>query len=120
MRFVGPDGRPAARLEAWPYLHLIMTPGTLRDGRADRETGPAADQAFLPNVDTRHYREPTGTLTDAEGRLTLPALIPGAPYRVTDWSTVNDPKKGLQPRKDFTVEPGQTLDLGDILVQNPG
>ena len=28
-------------------------------------------------------------------------------------------KKGIQVRKDFTVERGETLDLGNILIENP-
>ena len=78
----------------------------------------AADEACLPNVDPRHY--PNGFATDADGRVTLPALIPGAPYRISDWSTGNVQEKGIQLRKDFTVKPGETLDLGDILVEKPG
>jgi len=35
----------------------------------------------------------------------LPALIPGALYRINDYSTVNDREKGVQVRKDFTVRP---------------
>ncbi|MEJ7639445.1 MAG: hypothetical protein WKF75_16080, partial [Singulisphaera sp.] len=60
-----------------------------------------------------------GMLPDADGRLSLRSLIPGARYRISDFSTVNDPVKGVQVRKDFTVEPGETLDLGDILIEKP-
>ncbi len=48
--------------------------------------------------------------------MTLPGLIPGASYRVMDRS---DAGRGDQVRKDFTVKPGQTLDLGDILIETP-
>ena len=48
----------------------------------------------------------------------LSALIPGALYRLLDFSTVND-AKGEQFRKDFTVKPGETVDLGDILIEKP-
>ena len=78
----------------------------------------AADGAYLPNVDRKHY--PNELATDADGRVTLPALIPGALYRISDWSTVNVQDKGYQIRKDFTVKPGETLDLGDILIEKPG
>ncbi len=71
----------------------------------------------MPNVDRIHYWK--GPVTDAQGRITLPALIPGASYRISDYSTVNDRDKGVQVRKDFTVKPGETLDLGDILIENP-
>jgi hypothetical protein len=49
----------------------------------------------------------------------LPDLIPGAPYRLSDNSTAND-DKGVQLRRDFTVKNGETVDLGDILVEKPG
>jgi hypothetical protein len=44
-------------------------------------------------------------------------LIPGATYRIYD-NTVgggDDP----QLRKEFTVKPGETVDLGDILIEKP-
>ena len=77
----------------------------------------AADAAYMPNVDRIHYGK--GPLTDSDGRITLPALIPGALYRISDRSTINDRDKGVQVRKDFTVNPGETLDLGDILIEKP-
>ena len=71
----------------------------------------------MANVDRKHYWD--GPSTDAEGRITLPALIPGALYRIIDFSTVNDQDKGIQIRRDFTVKPGETLDLGDIRIEKP-
>ena len=68
----------------------------------------------MPTVDPKHYRKQR-PLTDAEGRVTLPALIPGALYRLLDRTDPN----GQQVRKDFTVKPGETLDLGDILIEKP-
>ena len=85
----------------------------------------AADAVYVNNVDRKHYSAPGGPSqwnrpsTDAAGRITLPDLIPGALYRICDFSTVNDKKKGIQIRKDFTVKPGETLDLGDILIEKP-
>ena len=58
-----------------------------------------------------------GPFTDADGRVTLPCLIPGAHYRLSDSSAVGT--KGLQVRKDFTVKPGETLELGEILIEKP-
>jgi RNA polymerase sigma factor (sigma-70 family) len=117
VRFVGPDGKPAAKLNLGPYFTLTMTSGPNRNSFVDRGEQLAADAAFMPSVDFKHY--PNNFATDAEGRVTLPALIPGAPYRISDWSTVNVREKGNQIRKDFIVKPGETLDLGDIVVEQP-
>ena len=118
-RFVGPNGKPVAKLEMGPYVKLIMTPGPTQTGSMDRGSQLVADETYLSSVDPKHYQRPDGPVTDADGRITLPDLIPGAPYRISDWSTVNVQDKGVQIRKDFTVKPGETLDLGDILVENP-
>jgi RNA polymerase sigma factor (sigma-70 family) len=59
-------------------------------------------------ADPLHYGK--GPQTDADGRVTLPALIPGATYRLT-----------LEQGKarDFTIRAGQTLTLPDLTVERP-
>ncbi len=118
-RFVGPDGKPVAKLELGPYARLVITPGPSNSGYFDRGLEPTADETYMGSVDPKHYERPHGPVTDAEGRITLPDLIPGAQYRIVDWSTVNVQNKGVQLRKDFTVKPGETVDLGDILIEKP-
>ena len=59
-------------------------------------------------------------MSDAQGRLTLPVLIPGATYRFIDYTMAVRGKTGPQLRKEFTVKPGETLDLGDIRIEKPG
>ena len=53
-----------------------------------------------------------------EGRIVFPALIPGAAYRVVDATRI---REGVDPqvRKEFTVKPGETLDLGEIRIEKP-
>ncbi len=115
-RIVGPGGKPVAKM--FPQFEILGTPGPHgRDRRKDSQSALAADAASMPNVDRIHYGR--GQYTDAQGRITFPALIPGALYRISDFSTVNDRDKGVQVRKDFTFQPGETLDLGDILIENP-
>ena len=115
-RLVGPDGKPVVNV--FPHFELLGTPGPHEDSRTpEAEAQLAADAAYLPNLDRKHYWG--GRFTDAEGRITLPDLIPGASYRISDYSTVNVENKGVQVRKDFTVKPGEILDLGDILIEKP-
>jgi hypothetical protein len=119
-RFVGPDGKAVANFRTLPYIELLMTPGPPQHARGMMERSQlAADATFMTNVDPKHYTDQRGPFTDNEGRLTLPDLIPGALYRISDYSIVNDPK-GLQVRKDFTVKPGEILHLGNILIEKPG
>ncbi len=115
-RIVGPDGKPVPKYR--PHFDFVMTPGPSSYSLNERDRDElSADSDFMANVDRKHYWD--GPLSDAEGRVTLPDLIPGALYRIIDFSTVNDQDKGIQIRRDFTVKPGETLDLGDIRVEKP-
>jgi hypothetical protein len=122
-RLVGPDGQPLARFDLcrWPFvdlLKLVQTPGADAFSRnpADRAR-LAADAVCMAHVDPEHYR--SGLATDAEGRVIFPTLIPGAPHRISDYSTVRVQDKGAQVRRDFVVQPGETVDLGDIVIEQP-
>ncbi len=115
-RFVGPDGKPVTKMR--PHFEIVATPGPSRVSRNKHDrTELAADAELVANVDRKHYWR--GPSTDAEGRITLPALIPGALYRIIDFSTVNDQDKGVQIRRDFTVKAGEILELGDIVIEKP-
>jgi hypothetical protein len=115
-RFVGPDGKPVVNVSS--QLEILGTPGPHEwDRRKESQSMFAADAASLPSVDRIHYSK--SPFTDSEGRITLPALIPGALYRISDRSTVNDRDKGVQVRKDFTVKPGEMLELGEIMIEKP-
>jgi hypothetical protein len=114
-RFVGPDGKPIPK--HGPHFEILATPGPNSISRDENEQAAmAADASLVANVDRKHYWNMP--LTDAEGRITLISLIPGALYRIIDFSTVNE-KKGLQVRKDFSVKSGETLELGDIVIEKP-
>jgi hypothetical protein len=45
-------------------------------------------------------------------------LIPGARYRFIDRTTSMTPR-GPQIRKEFAVKPGETLELGEIVIDKP-
>jgi hypothetical protein len=115
-RFAGPDGKPIAKLGLGPYIQFLMTPGASTIYYGDRGE-LQADAAYLPSINHRLIWKDFTTHDD--GRVTLTALIPGATYRISDWSTFNVQGKGYQIRKEFTVKPGETADLGDILVEKP-
>jgi len=115
-RFVSPDGKPVVKIS--PHLEILGTPGPPEWTKDKKQQAMlAADAAYMANLDRKHYWK--GPLTNADGRITLPDLIPGALYRISDHSIINDTDKGVQVRKDFTVKPGETLDLGDILIEKP-
>ena len=117
MRLVDPAGDPADGLTMMGSICLVATPGPppgqLRDPGDERLS---ADETSLFAFDRENHR--AGLTSDKRGRLTLSALIPGATYRIYDHSTVNGPA-GVQLRREFTVEPGEALDLGDIRITDP-
>jgi beta-lactamase regulating signal transducer with metallopeptidase domain len=119
-RLVDEKGRPAARSTV--SLDIVATPGpsvhdfggdSLNDAERDMLL---ADEEIYANVDRQNYWTPPRT--DREGYVTLPALIPGATYRINEYT---GGKSGHAHRwRDFTVEAGQTTDLGDIRVRTEG
>jgi protocatechuate 3,4-dioxygenase beta subunit len=112
-RFVGPDGKPVAK--EYPWLEIVTTPAGVEPSRDGKDRGVLLpDVGSMPGVDPRHYRYKRTPLTDAEGRVTMPALVPGASYRLLDRSVQKEPV-----RKAFTVKPGEALDLGDVLIEKP-
>ena len=113
-RLVGPDGKPLSGLAPRALISMVVTPGEFSTIKARKDGTFFADQDSLPNIDPINYKkEPT---SDAEGRITFPVLIPGANYRIIDGTTIRTPN-GPQLRKDFTVKPGERLDLGDVLIE---
>lgn len=117
-RFVGPDGRPVAGYSLNRSFHLLVTPGLPNFSRKrGHRGGRLADAGDMENIDPRRYL--SFPPADRDGRVTLPNLVPGALYRICDRSTEDVPEKGVQVRKEFTVKPGEELDLGEILIERP-
>jgi hypothetical protein len=112
-RAVDAGGKPVANYRVW--FQFVATPGPPKFSRNKQHQAELnADAEVMGNVDRLHYWH--GPRTDAEGRLALLALIPGAVYRIVDSSNRT---AGYQVRTDFSVKPGETLDLGDILIEKP-
>jgi RNA polymerase sigma factor (sigma-70 family) len=110
-RFLDAQGKPVA--DHRPMLDIVVTPGPHRyDFKAAEKGQLAADQDFLANIDRHNYWK--GPVSDAQGRCTFPALIPGVTYRLSNF------RKGMHfVERDFTVEAGKTFDAGDITISRP-
>jgi hypothetical protein len=101
-RLVDVGGKPVAGFRVGREISMTVTPANIF----------RYFEAALFIIDPVNY--PDGPVSDAMGRIALPALIPGAPYHLsTNGRTVS------QHDKDFTVKPGEALDLGDVVVEKP-
>jgi RNA polymerase sigma factor (sigma-70 family) len=115
-RLVDPAGKPLARYPD-PYLiSMFVTP------RSDGHNLAAANKAdleperdYLLRIDPDRY---ANLVSDAEGRVTFPALIPGATYRINDMTTLTA-SGGRKFRAVFVARARETIDLGDILIEKP-
>jgi RNA polymerase sigma factor (sigma-70 family) len=104
IRFADKKGKPQARFE--PTVSLVLTPGISLTGEPVLDKGVGTDVGYLP-------RELVSR-ADAEGRMTLGNLIPGATYRVVDWESLFARPTN---QRDFSVQPGQAVDLGTLTIK---
>jgi Carboxypeptidase regulatory-like domain/Sigma-70 region 2 len=111
-RFVSPEGKPLPGLPGsrLTRIRLVVSPGPYPDSKS-AVASLIANVGYLEAVDPTNYEPGPGS--DAQGRITFPALIPGATYRVYDRTAAFD------LRREFNVKPGETFDLGDILIEKP-
>ncbi len=83
-------------------LRLVITPGPeAEEINKNIDTIPG-DFAYHINLDETQDDPPR---IGPDGLMTLPNLIPGAPYRFRG--------------REFIPEPGQTIDLGEVVVEKP-
>ena len=119
-RVVDAQGRPLANFGGnEPYLiRLVMTPGPEYSRRDEKDSKRLYAQTdSLMQIDPINYVKPP--VSDAQGRIDFPALIPGAAYCITDHPGRTNANGVSRVRKHFTVKPGETLVLGDILIEKP-
>ena len=106
-RLVNPGGKPIAGYRGQSSPDRDDRGHARRDfsrpQERDKDDRLEADVAALTAIDPLNYGD--GPVTDAQGRIAFPALIPGAPYRIAGLS------------KEFTVKAGETLDLGEIRIE---
>jgi protocatechuate 3,4-dioxygenase beta subunit len=118
-RLVDSNKKPVKASRLTLTATMVVTPGS-PDYRIfqPREQGKlAADEVDLRHIDRTNYPYQPGYASDAEGRIAFPVLIPGATYRIYDNSTFA--AGGPQFRKEFGVRAGESVDLGDILIEKP-
>ncbi|WP_422931694.1 M56 family metallopeptidase [Singulisphaera sp. PoT] len=119
VRVVNPEGKPVERSAV--TLTIVATPGPgeeIGDTKlSEAEKGQlSADEEIYANVDRLHYWQPD--LSNAEGRVTMPFLIPGATYRIYEYEKVRG--EDMYRWRDFSLKAGQTIDLGDVKVKGSG
>ncbi len=110
---VDPDGKPVVKPVRDLTITMVMTAGPARNNTDVL----SADEGRLADVDPINYGPEL--VPDPDGRITLPVLIPGVTYRFTDHSMVFRGGTGPEIRKEFSVKPGEKLNLGDIRIGRP-
>jgi beta-lactamase regulating signal transducer with metallopeptidase domain len=112
VRIVDAEGKPVRAGRSPAHLEVVLTPGASwgEMPKGDPMTCPLYADVLHANVlDWDRYRD---IKTDADGRMTFPTLIPGATYRI---DALNQREK---TDLEFTVEPGEAKDLGDLKIRN--
>ncbi len=104
-RLVDSIGKPIAGYRGSRLIAFVVTPGSFSSRPQDNDGRLAADVAGLSEMDPINFGN--SPVSDAQGRIAIPSLIPGATYRVFRLS------------KEFTVKPGETLELGDVRIEKP-
>src|SRR5262249_14926119 len=124
----GSDAGPEARLarcgsarvqlldaKGWPLAGRRLRVGALTEGGVAAGKPPPkreADGHYSVYYDPRHY--PINPVSDREGWMTLPALIPGARYAL-EYADV----RGVQRfSPEFRVAPGEQVQLPDLAIRD--
>src|SRR5262249_25680158 len=92
-----------------PFLYVMVPPDHASDEGEEDMEGRPAEMHELDEFDLLHYRD--GPRTDADGRVMLPALIPGVRYRMNHYT---DADGGW---REFETTAGQTLSLPDVIIE---
>jgi hypothetical protein len=109
-RFLDAQGKPLAKMDTFLELPLNEGVSFWDSLRSDKVV---ADEVSMRLLDAKRYHQ---LQTDAQGRVTLPTLIPGARFVLAVRIPVS---RTVKVRDDLTVEAGKTLDLKDITVKEP-
>jgi RNA polymerase sigma factor (sigma-70 family) len=110
-RFVDARGKPLADYRPLLWLSLPARPYSTARELEEIKGSPniGYDTVWAGHADPRNYG--AGPKTDAEGRLTLPNLVPGATYRIALFDGSD---------RTFQASAGKTVTLGDVTIRDPG
>jgi hypothetical protein len=111
-RFVDAQGKPVAGYN--PGVYVVVSPWTYAMDASSLGHLLARPTTILDGVLSADTRQVYWDLrTDAEGRLVLPDLIPGATYQLR-WARSR--KEAYRMAHAFRVRPGQTVRLPDVVM----
>jgi hypothetical protein len=111
VRFVDKHGKPA---KAEPAVELLVTPAR---GKVKEEAVLLASplgRILVVGLQGKGERPAPALVPNAEGRLTIPALIPGATYRLRGYDRRD--QGVILYEREFTAESGKTRRLADVVV----
>jgi RNA polymerase sigma factor (sigma-70 family) len=110
-RFVDARGKPLVGYRPLVWLSLPAESYSSARELEGMKGSPhlGYDTVWAGHADPRHYG--AGPRTDAQGRITLPNLIPGATYRIARFDGSD---------RTFTAPAGKALNLGDVTIPDPG
>jgi RNA polymerase sigma factor (sigma-70 family) len=115
-RLVNREGQPFVGQLPLEMLTMVVTTGPAAPLANDKSGSLLAGENDLDWIDPINYQHPLEA--DAAGIVSAPVLIPGAIYHFTD-RTVRGQPSGPPVRREFSVKPGEALELGDILIEKP-
>jgi beta-lactamase regulating signal transducer with metallopeptidase domain len=100
-RFVDEQGKPVSGYMPMPFI--VVTPGAPATHMID------SNQPLW--VDSLNWRWDQRPKTDADGRVTIGKLLPGATFRLSYAGA-----KGLTDGHEFAVRSGETTDVGEVVL----
>jgi len=107
-KFVDVKGKPVVGLSNFPF-EIVLRPGAPAFDRTSLEKGIIFESTqFVANLDRLNHWDRTPS--DAQGQVTLRALIPGAKYLIRNSSSGSK----VRPSEYFEVQTGETLKLPDV------
>jgi beta-lactamase regulating signal transducer with metallopeptidase domain/protocatechuate 3,4-dioxygenase beta subunit len=107
LQYVDADGKPVAGMKQ--IVMIAFTSGASQFDRASR--GPRADETFVANFDRTNCWD---LLSDENGRITIPTLVPGVTYRIGG----SDDNGGPKIYGEVVAKPGEQIQFPDIVVRN--